>query len=113
MAEAMGIGIKNPRLSFVRSLFLVLSLFLLTACTSKLHNLKEGESLAETSNGLLVGSVEWRQGGRTFGSRPVFEIQNIDQRKLYLHEFGGSEFRIALPPGKYTIVHRCLLVVQR
>ena len=62
MAEAMGIGIKGPRLSFARSLpLLVFSLFLLTACTPKLHNIKEGESLADTSDGLLVGSIEWRQ----------------------------------------------------
>ncbi|MCG3110895.1 MAG: hypothetical protein MCM46_03620 [Candidatus Manganitrophus sp. SB1] len=102
MAEARGIGIRSPLRSLARLFFLfILPFFFLAACS--LQNLKEGESLADTSKGLLVGTVEWRQGGRPVESKSRFQLNNLQwKRRTYIHNLEGSDFRIPLAPGKYS-----------
>jgi len=100
-------------------IFLILAL--LIGCSGSLtglKNVKQGESIAGSPNGLLVGAILLRQGANsvTFsgdaGSGEKLKIHNNGTGEIYTHNIEGTpdvkdiegfDFRLPLAPGQYSL----------
>ena len=87
---------------------LFLCLFLITACSNTLQSVKEGETFSKSSDGLLVGTIRFQQGDRMIvpsglGATQRLFIQSIEINKSFEHVLDGTDFRLTLPPGHYTV----------
>jgi hypothetical protein len=98
-----------------------LSLVLLIGCSSSLQslkNVKQGESIVGSQNGLLVGAILLRQGEKTVtltggqGSGEMLQIKNTETDQKYSHKIEGTadvkdiegfDFRLLLGPGQYSL----------
>lgn len=101
---------------------LLSGLVVIMGCASSLQtlkNVKQGESIAGSQNGLLVGAFLLRQGEKTVtltgaqGSGETFQIKNIATGQTYSHKIEGTadvkdidgyDFRLPLTAGQYSLL---------
>lgn len=85
---------------------------LLSSCANVYHSVgdvKDDTSFAESSKGLLLGSVHWVQKSEAIEVKEndyrhfsVF-FKNIGTNRQYMYIMKKSDFAIALPPGNYEL----------
>ena len=76
---------------------------LLASCAKEVSNIRPGMFHFDSSYGVLVGSIDWRQGGRRVGTFTNFDFENLSTHKKYFHITRKIEYWLAVPQGEYSL----------